>query len=116
MAVLVQDSPEAERYEITVDGDLAGYAEYRGHGSTRAFTHTEIDERFAGRGLATELVRQALDDVRSQQVHVLPICPFVKAFLAGHTEYLDLVEPRIRASFNLPEPPAPSAQTAASRE
>jgi predicted GNAT family acetyltransferase len=108
VAVLVQDNPDAERYEIAVDGELAGYSEYRGHGSTRAFTHTEVDERFAGRGLATELVRRALDDVRSQHAHVLPICPFVKAFLAEHPEYLDLVEPRIRASFNLPEPPTPT--------
>ena len=100
----VTDNPSAERYEITVDGELAGFAEYRGHGATRAFTHTEVAERFAGRGLATELIRAALDDVRAHGRTIIPICPFVKAFLAEHREYLDLVDAPIRASFNLPEP------------
>ena len=100
----VTDNPADERYEIDVDGELAGFAEYRGHGEVRAFTHTEIADRFAGRGLATELVRSALDDVRARGLQVIPICPFVKAFLAEHREYLDLVDSRIRTAFNLPEP------------
>jgi uncharacterized protein len=101
----VTNNQDGQRYEIRVDGELAGFAEYRGGGDARAFTHTEIDERFEGRGLAKELIRHALDDVRAQPgVQVIPICPFVKAFLADHREYLDLVDPRIRAAFNLPEP------------
>jgi predicted GNAT family acetyltransferase len=69
----------------------------------RAFTHTEIDPRFEHRGLATELIGTALDDVRAQGLHILPICPLVKAFLVDHRDYLDLVEPPHRAAFNLPE-------------
>jgi predicted GNAT family acetyltransferase len=104
MAVEVANAPAQERYEIRVDGELAGFAEYRGHGAVRAFTHTEVDPAFKGRGLATQLIAGALDDVRAQGVHVLPICPFVKAFLGDprHAGYLDLVEPRHRAAFNLP--------------
>jgi predicted GNAT family acetyltransferase len=79
-------------------------AEYRGRGPVRAFTHTEVREGFTGRGLASELIRGALDDVRSQGLHVIPICPFVKAFLAEHRDYLDLVDARIRRAMNLPEP------------
>jgi uncharacterized protein len=70
----------------------------------RAFTHTEIDPRFEHRGLATELIRAALDDVRAQRLHILPLCPFVQAFLVEHRDYLDLVEAPHRAAFNLPEP------------
>jgi predicted GNAT family acetyltransferase len=82
-------------------------AEYRGHGPVRAFTHTEVFDGFSGRGLASELIRGALDDVRSLGLHVIPICPFVKAFLAEHREYLDLVDARIRRAMNLPEPVLP---------
>jgi hypothetical protein len=35
---------------------------------------------------------------------VIPICPFVKAFLAEHRDYLDLVDARIRRAMNLPDP------------
>jgi predicted GNAT family acetyltransferase len=101
---VLRDDPEQERYEIEVDGELAGFSEYRGHGAVRAFTHTEIEPRFEGRGLASELIRYALDDIRAQGVHILPLCPFVKAFLNDHREYLDLVQPQHRVAFNLPEP------------
>ena len=104
MATVVSDNPARERYEISVDGEVVGFSEYRGHGPVRAFTHTEVDDRFTGQGLASLLIGEALDDVRAQQLHVLPICPFVKAFLSEHREYLDLVEPAHRAAFNLPEP------------
>jgi uncharacterized protein len=100
----VVDNPELERYEIRVDGRLAGFTEYRGRSEVRALTHTEIDPEFERRGLGGELVRRTLDDVRRQGLRVIPICPFVTAFLAEHREYLDLVEPPIRRSFGLPEP------------
>jgi uncharacterized protein len=99
--ITVTDNEAGERYEIRVDGSLAGFSEYRGHTDTRTFTHTEIDERYEGQGLGGELVRQALDDVRRQGVKVIPMCPFVKAYLGKHPEYLDLVDPRIRQAFNL---------------
>ena len=104
MGVTVAEAPDRERYEITVDGELAGFLEYRGRGATRALTHTEVDDRFEGQGLGSTLIRETLDDVRRRGMHVLPVCPFVKAFLDRHDDYLDLVEPRIRRSFGLREP------------
>src|SRR4051794_7669100 len=56
MGIAVADVAERERYEITVDGELAGFAEYRGHGDTRAMTHTEVLPAFEGRGLGGHLV------------------------------------------------------------
>jgi predicted GNAT family acetyltransferase len=102
--VSIRDAPDRERYELEVDGTLAGFLEYRGHGDTRALTHTEIDPSFEGRGLGSRLISAVLDDVRAQGLHVLPICPFVKAHLANHPDQLDLVEPRLRVAFGLPEP------------
>ena len=98
---VVTDNPERERYEIHVDGELAGFAEYRGRKETRSFTHTEIDERFEGQGLGGILVKEALDHVRANGMQVIPICPFVKAYLGRHPEYVDLVDERLRAAFGL---------------
>src|SRR4051794_31751159 len=105
MAVEILDAPDAERYEIRVDGELAGVSEYRGaHGDTVAMTHTEIEPAFEHQGLATQLIAFALADVRAKGKFALPICPFVKAYLAQHPEDTDLVEPRLRHAFGLPEP------------
>lgn len=102
----VTEHPERERYELTLDGELAGFVEYRGGGDTRTLTHTEVDARFEGRGLGGRLVAGVLDDLRARELKLIPMCPFVKAYLDRHPEQLDLVDPRLRRAFGLPDPPA----------
>jgi len=100
--VRVVDEPERSRFEIRVDGDVAGFTEYRRRPGLIAFIHTLIDPRFEGRGLASQLVRMALSQARSDGLSVLPFCPFVRSYIAGHTEYLDVVPEDMRAKFDLP--------------
>lgn len=97
----VRDDREAGRFTIAVDGEPAGFAEYRDRGNAISFVHTEIDDRFEGRGLGGRLVSAALDDVRSRGLAALPFCPFVRAYIARHPEYLDLVPEAQRAQFGL---------------
>jgi predicted GNAT family acetyltransferase len=99
--VVVEDRP-ASRFEVLVDGQAAGFAAYRRNGSTISFTHTEIDERFEGRGLGSVLVRGALDAARAEGAAVLPFCPFVRRYISRHHEYLDLVPVDQRDRFELP--------------
>jgi uncharacterized protein len=90
--VTVVDEPDEERYEArTDDGALAGFVAYRLAEGLIVMTHAEVDPAFAGQGVATELVRGALDDVRARHLAVLPLCPFVVTFLQRHPEYGDLV-------------------------
>lgn len=86
----VADAPERERYEIVVDGALAGFAEYRLKPDRITFVHTEIDDAYAGKGLAGVLVRSALDDARARGLRVVPLCPYVKAWIERHPDYADL--------------------------
>jgi predicted GNAT family acetyltransferase len=97
----VVDNPEAGRFEVHVDGELAGVALYKRRGSTISFTHTEIDDRFEGRGLGSALVRGALDTARAEGAAVLPFCPFVRGYIERHQEYLDLVPAGDRGRFDL---------------
>ncbi len=99
--VVVEDGP-ASRFTVLVDGEVAGFAAYRRSGSTISFTHTQIDERFEGRGLGSVLVRSALDAARAEGAAVLPFCPFVRRYISRHREYLDLVPVDQRARFELP--------------
>jgi predicted GNAT family acetyltransferase len=101
--VTVVDEPGRQRFEIRVDGELAGFTEYRRSHGLIAFIHTLIDPRFEGQGLGTRLVTDALSRVRADGLAVLPFCPFVRAFIANHTdEYLDLVPEGYRSEFGLP--------------
>jgi predicted GNAT family acetyltransferase len=91
MTVIV-DAPERERYEIQVDGQLAGFARYRPVApGVSEFFHTEIDPRFAGRGLGSVLAAGALDDVRARGGRVVATCPFIAHYVKRHTEYADLL-------------------------
>jgi predicted GNAT family acetyltransferase len=90
-----------ERYAITVDGELAGFAQYRDRGELLAFIHTEIDDRFEGHGLGSRLVSFALDDARRRGLAVLPFCPFVNGYIERHREYAELVPAAYRAQFGL---------------
>ena len=53
----VRNAPELHRFEVRVDGELAGFTEYLDDENQRIFFHTEIGEQFGGRGLATTLIR-----------------------------------------------------------
>lgn len=86
----INDAPERSRYEITVDGTLAGFAVYRLRPDRITFVHTEIDDAFGGQGLGGALVRGALDDVRTRGLRVVAECPFVKAWIERHPDYADL--------------------------
>jgi len=100
--IRVVDVPDRSRFEIRVDREVAGFTEYRRRPGLIAFIHTLTDPRFEGQGLASQLVGTALSEARSDGLSVLPFCPFVRSYIAGHTEYLDLVPEDMRAKFELP--------------
>ncbi len=91
MSTEITDNAGKSRYEIRLDGELAGFAEYeRGEGAV-IFTHTEVDSAFEGKGVGGSLARGALDDVRAKGLSVVPLCPFIKKWIGKHPDYRDLV-------------------------
>lgn len=91
MSVDIKDNPAECRFEISVDGTLAGFAEYKLDGSVVTFAHTEVFDDFEGQGLAGKLVAFALDASRDTGLKVKPLCPFVGSYMNKHPEYLDLL-------------------------
>ena len=95
------NNADQHRYEISVDGTLAGFAEYNLLEGAVLFTHTEILEAFEGKGLGSKLARYALDDVRSKGVWAIPVCKFIAGYIHKHPEYVDLVKPEVRRAFQV---------------
>ena len=93
MAITVHDAPERRRFEVEVDGERAGFAAYRRRGDEVVFTHTQVRPEDEGHGVASTLVRSALDDLRARGLHAVPLCPYVKAWLDRHPDYADVVAP-----------------------
>ncbi|MFI8893433.1 GNAT family N-acetyltransferase [Streptomyces paradoxus] len=89
----VQRSDTEHLYAILVDGRRAGLTAYRDRGEQRVFFHTEIDDDFAGQGLAGQLVGSALADVRASGKRIVPVCPYVASYLKRHDGFADITDP-----------------------
>ncbi|UJP09772.1 N-acetyltransferase [Microbacterium sp. KUDC0406] len=103
---IVQHRPEESRYVLLDRGeDGAGdkeigeesYVDVAVDGGTqRVLFHTGVSEEYSGRGLASVLVRAAVDDVVASGATIVPVCPYVKAWLPKHPEYDPHVVPAHR--------------------
>lgn len=80
--IRIARNDDADRYEILVDGRVAGFTEYEeGAEGRHVFPHTEIDPAYGGRGLGTKLVAAAMEGEAARGVSVVPVCPFVVRYL-----------------------------------
>ena len=101
MDTTVVEVPERHRYVITLGGEQVGLMEYQLDGDTLALLHAETDPAHSGQGLAGELTRSVLDTARERGHAVLPLCPYVSAWIRKHPEYADLVPLSQRGDFGI---------------
>ena len=80
----------AKRFEISLDGQIA-FSKYLLVGEKIIIEHTEVPIELEGKGIASRIVRTALDYARAQKLKVMPLCPFTAGFIHRHPEYQDLV-------------------------
>jgi predicted GNAT family acetyltransferase len=90
VATRLRNNVDLSRYELLIDGELVGIAEYSVAGDVVVFPHTEIESSRRGQGLGAQLVQYALDDVRAANRRVRAQCWYVREFIAEHPEYADL--------------------------
>lgn len=90
MTALVRDNKDRNRFELDVGSQIA-FANYRPTPSAVIITHTETPPALRGRGIASELVKGALDLIRRDGKKVIAGCGFVVDYLDKHPEDADLV-------------------------
>ncbi len=84
---------EDGKYTIAVDGKTVGLADFADRENQRVFYHTEIDPAYGGRGLATILIEEALNEARGEGKRVVPVCSMVLTVLKKHPEFDDITDP-----------------------
>jgi predicted GNAT family acetyltransferase len=87
----VRDNPAELRYELLDGNEVVGEIRYRREPGALALVHTEVDPSHEGTGAAGMLVEEALRDLRARGLGVIPVCPYVRAWLRRHPEQADLV-------------------------
>lgn len=97
--ITLADNPDRHRFELRSGAEVAAFSEYNVVKGALLFTHTEVSPAFEGKGLGSQLIAYALDEVRRRGLHAIPACPFVAAFIRKHPDYLDVVSEASRRAF-----------------
>ena len=87
----VHDNTERRRYEARIGTKVVGVIYYRARPGRMTLIHTEVDPAFEGKGVGSRLVTGSLEDIRRRGLSLVPVCPFVRAYLSRHPEQADLV-------------------------
>jgi predicted GNAT family acetyltransferase len=90
MTPSVRDNKAQSRFELEVEGDVA-FANYRLAPDTVIINHTETPRALRGRGIASALVKGALELIRADGLKVVAGCSFVVDYLRKHPEFSDLM-------------------------
>ena len=85
----VRDNKALSRFEMDIEGAVA-FANYRLTPQAVIITHTETPRALRGRGVASELVKGALNLIRADGRKVIAGCGFVVDYLYKHPEFADL--------------------------
>ena len=88
----VQNNSESRTYDAMVDGEVVGTVVYELKGSMVVISHTVVEPAYRSRGIASELVREALDDIRARGLTLSNYCGFIASFIEAHPEYRALVD------------------------
>jgi predicted GNAT family acetyltransferase len=86
----VRDNVALGRFELDLDGGL-GFVSYRRAAGVVTLLHAEVPAALNGRGYGSRLVRGTLDLLRAEGARVVPLCPFIVAFMDRNPEYRELL-------------------------
>jgi predicted GNAT family acetyltransferase len=87
------------RYELVLGGRQVGVLDYTMDGEATVLNHIEVEERVSGQGLAARFTQAVLTELKSQNVQVIPQCPYVRGYIIKHPEWAALVPEQQRASL-----------------
>jgi predicted GNAT family acetyltransferase len=90
MTETVRDNTEEQRFELVIDGQTA-FVYYTPAPGIITLTHTDVPLVMSGQGVASRLIKGALEQVRARGLKVKAECPFVQGYLAKHPEFADLI-------------------------
>lgn len=67
-------------FEAVEDGKEAGKMTYTWAGDSKfIIDHTEVSEGFNGKGVGKKLVMAAVEYARTNNLKIIPLCPFAKS-------------------------------------
>ena len=80
-----------KQYEFHIEGFVPKIEYIINHEENVYLTHTEVPYELGGKGVGTQLVEKTLTDIEENNMHVVPLCPFVAAYIRKNPEWKRLI-------------------------
>ncbi len=87
----VIDVAESSRFELLLDGERVGLADYSLTNGVLTVPHVETDPAHQGQGFAAVLMDGVIGSIRSNGQTIRPLCPYAAAYMRRHPETHDLL-------------------------
>jgi predicted GNAT family acetyltransferase len=100
--IQVNHDAAAHRFTAEVDGERA-VLDYALEAGVMTITHTGVPRPIEGRGIAGELMREALSAARNNGWRVVPACSYAAAYIEKHPQEAPASDPRQHESDLLDE-------------
>lgn len=88
----IQNNEAKHRFETQVD-DQTAVLEYTLATGLIVYNHTEVPPSLEGQGIASQLAKTALEYAKENELQIMPLCPYVAAYIRRHPEYKTLIRP-----------------------
>jgi predicted GNAT family acetyltransferase len=86
----IRDNEELKRFELEIQGKVA-FIEYIKAQDNIYLTHTEVPMGLEGKGIGSMIIGQVLEEVKANKWALVPLCPFVAAYLKRHPEWKEIL-------------------------
>lgn len=86
----VTNNIEQKRFELKT-ADKVAFVDYISAKEKFFLTHTEVPKSLEGQGIGSKLVVHALNYIKSENLKLVPLCPFVAAYLKRHPEWKEIL-------------------------
>lgn len=87
----VTQNKQRHQFELNTDGKVSIVAYQFVNDETLALTHTEVHPDLEGKGVGSALVKGVLELVEQNNQRIVPLCPFVAAYIKRHPEWQRVV-------------------------
>ena len=89
----VKHNEAEDRFETRIDGELSKL-DYMRDGNTIVMTHVGVHPEHRGRGVAGKLTQVALEYAKEKSFRVIPMCPYIAAYIRRNPQYEELTKQR----------------------
>lgn len=83
---------EKTHQSLAFDGDkIIGRCDYQIKDGKWHITHTVVSSEYGGRGIAKQLVKEVINQARSRNIKIVPICSYAQKMMFDNEEYKDVL-------------------------